>query len=1520
MKIITYKTQIAEPSPYNIVSTSKYIQQLKTNQQAIRDGSLGIYLARKIIIDDQQLYFLFIDVDGDRSLDEDGQIASAIFNLKHTLNVLRKLEAESYFQIIATGGTGFRLVSNLLVDKVTYLSFIDFIKADLSLIKDLNPTIDIEMPHQVFAYKGNKYQTTKDLVNRHSCVVEPVMFHDNNMTPDLYKEITCGQPLPGEIIDFLEAFFNFRPNDNLKSLGSFGKTIDEFRQIRSDLKINNFDISKLRKSRTSLSVDAVYEMIKDKYPCEIKQRKGRVISFQGYNCPACGRKTSNAWASPPAYTLKCFDVNCKADRAKGGLPLYIWAGIANEYNPIQDNKIGFNVHAPSNFDLIDDISAKIRNEIDANNDSLILITPGAGKTYMAVEHIAGFADKKLIVYSCLNKSLQEQAYKDILKKYPSASSNLYLLKPREDLCKRPVKVKKVASLGYSPAEMVCARCSDRKDCDYYKQRDIQKNGIYFITHAMLLFYEKIFKEPDLIVIDENIIGGFLKEEKCSEIDILKLSTVLKGRDVLLVNTIIDIARVLQKEQINENKKLPLFLDSRKILSKSNEDTIIDIISKQLDEMESDTISRIESVIYSLEKYKQADLFDKNINYNAINWIKGLVKKKRFSYELISSNGKISFNYKRLRHLNYDKSCIKVLDATGDKRIVESITGRKVNVLKSDINWKSRCVHIKNNTSRSVMKYAKDADLKRHLETALSKMSSKNILIVTYKDIEKRILNICDNICKELKLKKEFMGYHFQGPRGSNEYEKCDGVIVFGLPYPNINSAWQDAHILFPDEGDDFKDSWIYANMLWELVQNVHRTRPIRKPEGIDLVVIANHWPINFPEPDDIIDCTRQNNKVDVAIQQLEPLVKQFGFMNIDIAYIANISAKGNENIAKEFQNKINKLLNIQEVIYFYFCILCEDNQLRSDLNKKSHDHNLDIYILYNLIIVSKFSIMLMLQESINEIKTNNEYISELSKQQYTDIGNAFRDKYPHFEKFKIKTQNANGKYTNGVGIKEQVERFYSELDNLCVFKKSYVDSYETLELASSTIEPIRSGLLVVYIPDNYAGYVFTGQGAEFKTVSIMKGSLELQEFFEDVFGDIDIITNNGKQLAKALLLSEINMRSRIHDICLNEKVIRCGSVDFKLIDTQFCFTKYGLSDNPDMKMAVSQTCGVWEKQQELIQQHNLGNIIELENKIIWITAKMELTGIEIDKKGMQDYLGLIESEIAENKSIKKDYDDINRCLNGLNSDNRLRCNIKQLNTVTGRFEHPLLYVRKAGPVRTFFKARKGYKFIVADFSTQEPCIIGALSKDETLRKVFLDDKDIYVEIAQTVSRDDLQVNREIAKGIAQILHYGKRGDSILDVLEENNITATTKQALEIFETYHRKFSEFSAWRTNIVKEAREQKYMQTEKGRLLSVSDNTKDTTLYCFPIQGTASDGFKIALVDLHEQLQELDARIVLTVHDEIIVECRKDISDKVKVIVEECMTGAYKSILSGIEFKVDVDIRDTWAEEICESKNNAA
>ena len=153
-----------------------------------------------------------------------------------------------------------------------------------------------------------------------------------------------------------------------------------------------------------------------------------------------------------------------------------------------------------------------------------------------------------------------------------------------------------------------------------------------------------------------------------------------------------------------------------------------------------------------------------------------------------------------------------------------------------------------------------------------------------------------------------MDYHFIGPRGINEFKECDAVLVIGLPYSNLNSAAQDACILFPyDKDNEIRFDWVEACMQWEIVQNIHRIRPVNK-SSVDIIIASKYWPTILPEPDKIIDRSRSNDWKSQLIQRLESWVNEFGFFNSDIGYLAGVFLKSKEAKALEFRSKISDVL------------------------------------------------------------------------------------------------------------------------------------------------------------------------------------------------------------------------------------------------------------------------------------------------------------------------------------------------------------------------------------------------------------------------------------------------------------------------------------------------------------------------------------------------------------------------------------------------------------------------------------
>ncbi len=97
-------------------------------------------------------------------------------------------------------------------------------------------------------------------------------------------------------------------------------------------------------------------------------------------------------------------------------------------------------------------------------------------------------------------------------------------------------------------------------------------------------------------------------------------------------------------------------------------------------------------------------------------------------------------------------------------------------------------------------------------------------------------------------------------------------------------------------------------------------------------------------------------------------------------------------------------------------------------------------------------------------------------------------------------------------------------------------------------------------------------------------------------------------------------------------------------------------------------------------------------------------------------------------------------------------------------------------------------------------------------------------------------------------------------------------------------------------------------GRIIHIPDDAKDSSLFNLPVQANGADGFKLALVLLSEKLNGLDARIVHTQHDEIIVEARDAIEDQVKLIVEDSMEEAFKQIIPVIPFVAEIRMAEAW------------
>jgi hypothetical protein len=337
--------------------------------------------------------------------------------------------------------------------------------------------------------------------------------------------------------------FDGTPIVDLNVLGQFGQRLLQYQQLSEKLNINPFKYTQLRKQTKPIALEVMQEMLLEKGFVSTVKHRGRNLALSFELCPACGKKSGNAVAYPPYYTLKCFKTNCPAFE---GLPLIKWAGIRPRgYHNYKGKKL-FDLRPPSEFVAINEARKKITDEIKGPDNSYIILTPGVGKTHQAVHVTVEMAKDKIIIYSTVSKALQNEVC-ELAKKISGDKNLIHLIQAREDCCKREEKLKEITKKGFSPAELLCSSCNHRNvDCSYYQQRANFDNGVYFVTHQMLMYLEDRIPYPDLIILDENIKSGFFLGDSCSREQMLSIHKIQNDKASILLDKLMELSDEIVK--------------------------------------------------------------------------------------------------------------------------------------------------------------------------------------------------------------------------------------------------------------------------------------------------------------------------------------------------------------------------------------------------------------------------------------------------------------------------------------------------------------------------------------------------------------------------------------------------------------------------------------------------------------------------------------------------------------------------------------------------------------------------------------------------------------------------------------------------------------------------------------------------------------------------------------------------------------------------------------------------------------
>ena len=271
-------------------------------------------------------------------------------------------------------------------------------------------------------------------------------------------------------------------------------------------------------------------------------------------------------------------------------------------------------------------------------------------------------------------------------------------------------------------------------------------------------------------------------------------------------------------------------------------------------------------------------------------------------------------------------------------------------------------------------------------------------------------------------------------------------------------------------------------------------------------------------------------------------------------------------------------------------------------------------------------------------------------------------------------------------------------------------------------------------------------------------------------------------------------------------------------------------------------------------------------------------------------------------------------------DGRIHAHFNQTGTATGRLsssdpnlQNIPIKTESGRLVRKAFVAKEGYTFVGADYSQVELRIVAHMSQDETLIDAFSKGEDVHnltaAEIFEVKKDEVTSEQRTVAKAINFGLIYGKTAFGL-----SQELGISRSEADKYIQNYFKKYSKVKIFMEEQMSFAKKHGYALTMFGRKRKIRDldsknmavrNNAERMAMNTPVQGTAADIMKKAMVELAEAIKDLNASLVLQVHDELVLEVPESDAESTQRILKKHMMGA---VNLQVPLEVNLATAKTW------------
>lgn len=667
-------------------------------------------------------------------------------------------------------------------------------------------------------------------------------------------------------------------------------------------------------------------------------------------------------------------------------------------------------------------------------------------------------------------------------------------------------------------------------------------------------------------------------------------------------------------------------------------------------------------------------------------------------------------------------------------------------------------------------------------------------------------------------------------------------------------------------------------------------------------------------------------------KELAFLSKELGTININVPIEENL-----ESLRKKEWDREAILEKFKELKFNRYIE-------RFNLNDKSNASNTtnkeakELFEIVELDIQSKQT-----EELINNIKENKEIIYYLEKVGTSNSSNIIKKE---IKSISIIMENKVYYINNVMQMLEKLKEIFesSEIKKVSYkIKEDYVilKEYEItmknlnfdVEIAAYLLNPTASkymleNLSVDYLELDINEYM-SNKGAskkEDKQINLFDSNNEEKENSKKY--EVAFITYAIKEL-KEILTKKLEEQNSLK--LFNEIEMPLAEVLAKIqYEGMYIDKEELISFGEELKKGIEElTKEIYELAGE---EFNINSTQQLGNILF---EKLNLTTSKKTKKGYSTDVDALEKIRKEHPIVEKilEY----RSLMKLNSTyvegmlpyinektKRIHSYFHQTVTATGRISstEPNLQniptrIELGKRLRKVFKPKEGYVFIDADYSQIELRVLAHISQDEHMLEAFKNGEDIHKQAASKVLGIPIEEVSKEQRSNAKAVNFGiVYGISDFGLAEQLGITR--KEAKKYIEQYLEKYNGIDKFMKEVVEEAKEKGYVETLFNRRRNIPELTSNNYMVRqfgaraamnTPIQGTAADIMKLAMVNLDKALEEtnLDAKIILQVHDELILEVNEKDKEQAKQLLKECMENAVKLT---VPLEVEVSEATNWYE----------